>query len=191
MTRACTIAVLFLLAVFWGAGSASAEIFACVNNSSGTIKIVAQNTTCAQNQTLIVLNTTAGTGDAFSATASASVSLPNDGSFVTLLTLTLPVGNYAIFANLQLTVPGQTFIDNTVTCDIGNVIVIDEKSAHILVSNSLSVINYSLPLALQGVTDSGGSIQLGCSSSVNFPLGAPIVSAANASLIALRVGTLN
>jgi hypothetical protein len=52
------IAALFLSSAFWpnGAARAADQIFACVNNSSGEIKLVAQNATCKGNDTLVVWN---------------------------------------------------------------------------------------------------------------------------------------
>jgi hypothetical protein len=35
-----------------GAARAADQIYACVNNSSGAVKLVAQNTTCKNNETL-------------------------------------------------------------------------------------------------------------------------------------------
>jgi hypothetical protein len=37
-----------------GAARAAGQIYACVNNSSGAVKLVAQNTTCKNNETLVV-----------------------------------------------------------------------------------------------------------------------------------------
>jgi hypothetical protein len=39
-----------------GAARAADQFYACVNASSGEIKLVAQNTTCKNNETLVVWN---------------------------------------------------------------------------------------------------------------------------------------
>jgi len=57
MTRAARIAGAFVVALALAPISADAQqIFACVNNSSGEIKIVAPNTGCQNNQRLLVWN---------------------------------------------------------------------------------------------------------------------------------------
>ena len=55
MTRASGIAGAFVVALALTPISADAQqISACVNNSSGTIHIIAPNTTCANNEMLLV-----------------------------------------------------------------------------------------------------------------------------------------
>jgi hypothetical protein len=50
----CTLAVASVLVVGSQAmAQVPGQIFACINNSSGTIHIVAQNATCKQNETLV------------------------------------------------------------------------------------------------------------------------------------------
>ena len=46
-----------------GAARAADQIYACVNNSSGAVKLVAQNTTCKNNETLAGWTNCADSGD--------------------------------------------------------------------------------------------------------------------------------
>ena len=59
MTRISGIAAAFVVALALAPISADAQqqIFACVNNSSGTIHVVAQNAQCQSNEILLVWNT--------------------------------------------------------------------------------------------------------------------------------------
>src|SRR5262249_57852655 len=57
MTRAAGIAGAFVVALALAPISADAQqIFACVNNSSGEVKLVGQNATCPNNATLVAWN---------------------------------------------------------------------------------------------------------------------------------------
>ena len=65
MTRASGIAGAFVVALALAPISAQGQqIFACVNNSSGTIHIVAQNALCASNEISLVWNVAGPQGPA-------------------------------------------------------------------------------------------------------------------------------
>jgi Collagen triple helix repeat (20 copies) len=59
MKRMVIMSAAVLLSVFVSSGAARAQqtqLYACVNNSSGEIKLVAQNAACKNNETLVVWN---------------------------------------------------------------------------------------------------------------------------------------
>jgi hypothetical protein len=84
----------------------AAIIYACINNSSGTIKIVAQNEACPNGASKTTLSTTESTPPRTEAYGSEAFNTnglqANDPSgYQPLLTLDLPEGKYLVFAQIE------------------------------------------------------------------------------------------
>ena len=159
-----SLALLFLFVgnrVMNASGDTSAVIHACVNQSSGSIKIVGEGVSCSGGELPLAWNIQGPAGPATDVFTrfqliggGSAIPVPNAPGFVEVSRLALPAGTYVVTANHYFTNDSTT--DGIASCLLGfespvgtpispNAQAIDTMTPHQAVSQSLTV-SAELPL---------------------------------------------